>query len=413
MLLSSIPIPMDADLPGVLSGYKTVLVAYWPVLVTALLVSLCATPICRSIALKRGIVDKPDDWLKPHGKPIPYLGGVAIFLGWVAGVLVAFFLFSAQDPASVEAAKGPTLYVPLIVGIMIAGLAIMLLGLADDLRVMSPTVKLAGNIAVAGLLLCFGLGDDIIVIATNRVGVSFESHETWLVLLYSIPITVFLIVGACNATNLIDGLDGLCGGVLGIISLGFLILAIHLHAYRSWEPVDAALVILAMAMLGASLGFLPFNSNPAKIFMGDAGSMLLGLNSAMILLLFAEERRFRWMLASVVIFGLPVADMILTLARRWRGQRPLMKGDRSHFYDQLVDRGIGVRGVVWISYLLAGGFVVMGLLPMYMRMRHCVLVYAIAAAALAYAVHRFKMVRVDPPAVDQSSEPPRGKEVSG
>jgi UDP-GlcNAc:undecaprenyl-phosphate GlcNAc-1-phosphate transferase len=369
--------------------------SYWPVLLVSFLVSLVLTPLCRRVALKRGIVDKPDAWLKPHEKPIAYLGGVAIFFGWLSGLVLAFVLL---EPGRMgEVTTGASVDRALMLGILIAGTAIMLLGLCDDLRVMTPKVKLAGNVLVALLLLGFGLGDEIITVLTNRVNVSFDGNEQWLVWLYSVPISVFLIVGACNATNLIDGLDGLCSGVIGINAIGFLILAIHLHVYHPWNPGDGARVVLSLALLGGALGFLPFNRNPAKIFMGDAGSMLLGLNSAILLLLFAEERRLRWMMASVVVFGLPVADMVLTLVRRWRAQRPVMQGDRSHFYDQLIDRGLGVKRVVYISYALSAGFVLLGILPTFMRMRHFLLVYVAAAGLLAYLVHRHRMVRVDSP----------------
>ena len=396
---------MPPDTPSLeTTTVEMVLQSYWPVLLVAFIVSLILTPLCRRFALRQGIVDKPDEWLKPHGTPIPYLGGVAIFVGWLAGLICAWTRFAPASGEVAQVPTGPVLDHTLILGIMLAGTAIMLLGLCDDLRVMSPRVKLAGNIAVAILLLAFGLGDEIIVILTNRVHVRIDEGEAWLKLLYSVPITVFIVVGACNATNLIDGLDGLCSGVIGIISIGFLILAIHLHVYNPWNPGDSARVVVSLALLGGALGFLPFNRNPAKIFMGDAGSMLLGLNSAIILLLFAEDNRFRWMVASLIVFGLPIADMLLTLARRWRAQRPLMQGDRSHFYDQLIDRGLSVRKVVYISYILTAGFVLLGCLPTFMRMRHFTLVYVAAGACLAYAVHRLKMVRVDDPRPQSESD---------
>ena len=191
----------------------------------------------------------------------------------------------------------------------------------------------------------------------------------------------------------------------------FLVLALHLHVHRTtelWNSIDGVRVVLSMALVGASLGFLPMNRNPAKIFMGDAGSMLLGLNAAIILLLFSEEHRVRWMIASVMIFGLPVADMLLALVRRWRAQRPVMIGDRSHFYDQLVDRGLSVRTVVRISYGLSALFVAMGLLLTFMRMRHCLLVYGVFVLGLLYAVHRFGMLRVDhKPEGDQAASKAR------
>lgn len=369
---------------------------YWPVLAVSFGVSLVMTPLCRRFALKRGIVDKPDEWLKPHGRPIAYLGGVAIFLGWVAGVGYALWKFRSPDVVDGVLTE-PLLDVRLMIGVLIGAVGIVLIGLFDDLRVMTPKVKLIGNVSVALLLILFGLGDESIMVLTDRVNVTFEPNERWLVLLYSIPITMFIIVGACNATNLIDGLDGLCSGVLGIVSLGFALLAFHLHVYRSWNPSDTMLVVLSLSMLGGALGFLPYNRNPATIFMGDAGSMLLGLNSAVILLIFVDDLNFRWMVAAVMIFGLPVADMVLTLVRRWRAQRPLMKGDRSHFYDQLLDRGYSVRGVVRISYGLTLMFVINGLLSTVMRMRHFVIIYVVFFVLLAYAVHKLRMVRVDSP----------------
>ncbi|UCD28895.1 MAG: undecaprenyl/decaprenyl-phosphate alpha-N-acetylglucosaminyl 1-phosphate transferase, partial [Planctomycetota bacterium] len=210
----------------------------------------------------------------------------------------------------------------------------MLIGLFDDLRFMRSTLKLTCNIGVAVFLLFLGLGDDLIRVLPGVAAIDIGSESRWLEILYSAPLMVFIVVGACNATNLIDGLVGLCTGVLGIIAVGFFLLASHMRIYEDIEVANER-IVLALAMLGAAVGFLPFNLNPAKIFLGDAGSMLLGLNAAVIILLFAEKNLVRWMLGALMVFGLPIADMLLTLARRWRNGRPLMEGDRSHFYDQL------------------------------------------------------------------------------
>jgi UDP-GlcNAc:undecaprenyl-phosphate/decaprenyl-phosphate GlcNAc-1-phosphate transferase len=357
---------------------------FWPIVAVSFLVSLAATPICRVIALKLGILDRPDDFLKPHQKPIPYLGGVAVFAGWLAGIGVAFFMEGVQFRQG------------LMVGIVLAGLFTMLIGLFDDLRFMRPAVKLAANIGVAVLLLWMGLGDRIIQVLTHFTGVKFAPDERWLELAYSAPITLFIVVGACNATNLIDGLDGLCTGVLAIISIGFFILAAHLVLYSGVEVPNHERMILVLAMLGAAVGFLPFNFNPARIFLGDAGSMLLGLNAAVLILLFGEQRLVRWMLGALMVFGLPIADMMLTLARRWRNGRPLMEGDRSHFYDQLRDRGMSVRQVVTISYLLTVGFVLVGTLTLFLQTRYLVLVYSLVVLLLIAAVGRFNMVSIEP-----------------
>ena len=372
---------------------------FWPVLAAAFVVSLVATPICRRIAMKFRIVDRPDDFLKPHKRPIPYLGGVAIFLGWFVGIGVSL-LAQGRSP------DGYRIDVPVMIGVALAGLAIMAVGLFDDMRVMKPRPKLIANIAVAVLLILIGIGDDLTPVLTTAMGVQFAPSEHWLKLLYSIPITLLVVVGACNATNLIDGLDGLCTGVLGIISAGYFILAVYLRQYTD-EPIANERIVLALAMLGGAAGFLPFNRNPAKIFMGDAGSMLLGLNAAILMLLFSQDQ-LNWIIGGFMVFGLPVGDMLLTLARRWRNGRPLMQGDRSHFYDQLIDRGLGVRRVVAISYLLTTAFVLVGVSVIFLRIRHAILVYAVALCMAVFAVWKLNMAGIerDLRGADKTENPP-------
>ena len=358
---------------------------FWPVLLVSFVVALATTPLCRTIALRLKIVDRPDDFLKPHAKPIPYLGGVAIFLGWVAGVLITLRWSSGNVRAEV------------LIGVAVAGLLIMLIGLFDDLRCMRPKIKLLCTVAVAVYLVYVGLGSSLVRVFTHAMDVEFAETERWLVMTYSAPVAVFLIVGSCNATNLIDGLDGLCTGVLGIISLGFFILAAYMGLYREGGPWANEMIVLSLAILGASLGFLPFNWNPATIFMGDAGSMLLGLNAAMIMLLFAEDLKLAFMMAALMVFGLPIGDMLLTLARRWRNGRPLMEGDRSHFYDQLRDRGLSVRRVVAISYILTLAFVTVGTCIVFpaIRMRHAVLIYFAWIVVVIGLVWKFNMTNIE------------------
>ncbi|RME40281.1 MAG: undecaprenyl/decaprenyl-phosphate alpha-N-acetylglucosaminyl 1-phosphate transferase [Planctomycetota bacterium] len=165
--------------------------------------------------------------------------------------------------------------------------------------------------------------------------------------------------------------------------------------WNRWDPLDAERVVLSLAIMGAAIGFLPFNRNPAKIFMGDAGSMLLGLNAAVVILLFSKSTAMRWMLASLMVFGLPIADTLMTLVRRWRNGRPIMQGDRSHFYDQLIDRGWPVRRVVRTSYALAAFFALMGCASITLRTRYILPLYALVAVGTAYLIGRFDMVRLE------------------
>jgi len=366
---------------------------YWPVAACSFGVAVAATPICRAFARARKIVDRPDDFLKPHKKPIPYLGGVAIFLGWAAGIGVAVAL------------KRFPIEPGFMWGILAAGLAIMVVGLFDDIRMMRPHVKLALNIAVGLFLLWLGVGRNVFGVIIQATVLRDDPSVHWLELFFSIPFGLFIVVGACNATILIDGVDGLCGGVLGIISIGFFVLAVHMACWRPDQAITHERGVLSLAMLGAAVGFLPYNRNPASIFMGDAGSMLLGLNAAVLIMMFCEPGRLRWMLGAIVVFGLPIADMTLTLLRRWRNAQPLMIGDRSHFYDQLVDRGYSVRQVVAISYALAFVFAVVGVVTaLFVRTRYAIVVYGVVFIVVVWAVWKFRMVELMPPG--SRREPP-------
>jgi UDP-GlcNAc:undecaprenyl-phosphate GlcNAc-1-phosphate transferase len=229
----------------------------------------------------------------------------------------------------------------------------------------------------------------------SGLGLHFGEGEKWLEIAYSWPVAIFIIVGACNATNVIDGLDGLCSGVLGIIALGFLVLSCHLATVAPADPDNPLRLCLCLAMLGAALGFLPYNSNPARIFMGDAGSMLLGLTAAMLILLFFELSKLRWAIGALMVFGLPFGDLFLALVRRWRNGRPVMQGDRSHFYDQLIDRGLSVKQVVAISYALSFLFVGAGCLVVFLRGRQALPAYALFVLFWVVVVSKLKMVSIE------------------
>jgi UDP-GlcNAc:undecaprenyl-phosphate GlcNAc-1-phosphate transferase len=212
----------------------------------------------------------------------------------------------------------------------------------------------------------------------------------------SILLVIGMVVGCCNATNLMDGLDGLCGGVTAVMAAGFLFLAVHLATFGD-DPLptnlNAVRIVLALALLGAVLGFVPYNFNPASIFMGDAGSMFLGYACAtMILLLMQTQDGFKWLLAALVMFSLPVLDTALAFARRWVNDRPLFSADRHHFHHQLVARGFTVRKTVLISYALAIGFVVLGGFVAYMRLRYAVAFYMVIFGSIIVAAYKMGMV---------------------
>ncbi|MFH0981171.1 MAG: MraY family glycosyltransferase [Planctomycetota bacterium] len=372
-------------MPNHNTTWVEIISAYWPVLAVSFGVSLVMTPLCRRFALAHQIVDRPDDYLKPHHKPIPYMGGVAIFLGWAVGLALAAARFGT-GPAP------PAMDLALLVGIGLAGTFTMVIGLLDDVRHVRPVGRLLAACTLGILLIVCGLGDDFVFVFLKKWGVSFLPEDRWVGLALSMPFTLFIIMGACNATNVLDGLDGLCAGVMGVVYTGYVGLALVLHARSDVQPCDVQRLVLSLAALGATLGFLPYNRYPATIFMGDAGSMFLGMNAAILILLFAEAAVLKFALAAIMVFALPVADMSLAMFRRWRAGRPLMLGDRSHFYDQLVDRGRSVPRVVALVYALAAGYTLLGWAAVALPTRLVVVLYAAAVVATVVAVVVARMV---------------------
>jgi UDP-GlcNAc:undecaprenyl-phosphate GlcNAc-1-phosphate transferase len=204
-----------------------------------------------------------------------------------------------------------------------------------------------------------------------------------------IPIVIFFVLGATNSLNLLDGLDGLCGGVTVIITVGMLILAVRRSTYVfSSERGDVARVIICLALVGGVCGFLLFNRHPAKIFMGDAGSMMLGFVSAAIMMLLARIVP-RWWVASIVVFGLPILDTGTAILRRLLNKKPLFVSDRGHIYDQMIDRDIPLNRTVGICYALAGLYAFAGILTSMIHTR-----YAFIACAAIFLVSFFVVWRM-------------------
>lgn len=318
----------------------------------AFIAAVFFTPLAMRAAHRWGVLDMPDRTLKPHARPTPYLGGAAICAAWSLSLLLAMVF----GVGSWE----------VLLPLMLGGVAMSVLGLVDDVRHLAPKVRLAiGALIIFAALALTGTGTRLV----DVVLYGLAEMTGWPIILpafVTVPISlligVVLVLGACNSTNLIDGLDGLCSGVTSIVSLGFFVLAGHLAVYEYSATGDPVRLVLAIAMVGAAMGFLPWNFNPAKIFMGDAGSMLLGYNCGVLILLFAERGTFRWSVGALMIFALPVFDTALAMFRRWRAGRSIFEGDRSHFYDQLVQRGFSVKQTVLICYALALVYALVGLL---------------------------------------------------
>jgi UDP-GlcNAc:undecaprenyl-phosphate GlcNAc-1-phosphate transferase len=375
----------------------------WWIGVVSLLISLAFTPVVRHIAYRFRIVDLPDYTglaLKPHARPVAYLGGVAMCIGVLAGLACYLVVMpdlsdhmsairsSISSRRLMELRTNPVWN---IFGIAGASIVITVVGLADDLRKLPPRQKVYGQVLAAVVLLCGGVGVRMTGVFFGLMGLD---PPTWIVVLTSVPIVLLVTIAACNATNLLDGLDGLCGGVTAIIAIGFLALAVHLAIYARAPGTDSLRVGLCLAMAGAVLGFLPYNIPPASIFMGDAGSTLLGFFVATMMALFCREGNARWLVAACAVFALPIFDTALAVVRRLLLGRSIFAGDRSHLYDQLVDRGMSVKQVVVLFYALAAVSAVIGVLTaIYLRGRYAVVMYAVLFTVIWLIFGKLGMIR--------------------
>jgi len=380
----------------------------WWIGVVALGVSLVLTPIVRLIAYRAKIVDRPDDLLKSHARPIAYMGGVAMCIGLLAGLVV--YVAAVPDVAQRWSHLGRDLsqgdlhnlqqnVVWKVLTFGVAAVLITIVGLVDDLRDIKPRTKVYGQIVAAVILLAGGIGHSMAraIIA----GVHLPVPPGWVHLPISCILTVVMVIATCNATNLLDGLDGLCGGVTGIVALGFLALAASLAAWTRLPNTDQLRVVICLAMAGGVLGFLPYNIPPASIFMGDAGSMLLGFFVATMMALFCDEGHIRWLVAAMAIFALPILDTALAVIRRFLAGKSIFTGDRSHLYDQLVDRGMSIKQVVVLFYGLALLAACIGVgAAIWLRGRVAVVVYVILLTLIWTIFYKKGMIAPDKPEQD-------------
>jgi UDP-GlcNAc:undecaprenyl-phosphate GlcNAc-1-phosphate transferase len=357
-------------------------VRFWPVLPLSFLCALGATWLCKRIAVRFGIVDRPDDLVKTHKEPIAYLGGIGILIGLTVGVLTGVFVLRNEAYFST--------ILMILLGILAGAWIACLIGLADDLFELTPGQKILGQILAGVFLVLVGVVPNLDYLAkpfglTIPLGVSIGLE---------VAIVMLFVLGATNSLNLLDGLDGLCGGVTAIITVAMMLLAVHLASWGARDVRDPVRLIICLALVGGVCGFLPFNRYPAKIFMGDAGSMLLGFAVAAIMMLFAGEIP-RWWMASVVVFGLPILDTAVALVRRLLNHRPLFVSDRGHIYDQLLDRGIPLKKTVALCYFLAGLYALTGLTMSQIRTRYAAVVYAVVFFVSGLVVWRKGFLKME------------------
>ncbi len=298
------------------------------IMVTAVLLAfvsaLLVTPLVRKWAFKCGALDYPDQ-RKIHKQVMPRLGGLAIFIGFMAAVLLT---------------RGITFH---MAGFLLGGALIVLLGYIDDTKGVSPWMKLGGQVAAACVVISFGLKVEFL---TNPF-----SSESMALGFLSIPVTILWIISITNAVNLIDGLDGLAGGTAGIASLT-LAAVVWIEASRTggtqgqWDAI-----VLALILAAAIIGFLRYNFYPARIFLGDSGSMYLGFSVATLAVMgLAKGATYVSIIIPVVILGIPILDTVFAIVRRYQGHKPIFQPDKEHLHHRLLQIGLSHRQAVILLY---------------------------------------------------------------
>lgn len=295
------------DLPNILFAVLTALVS-----------ALIFTPIIRKAAPLIGAVDVPKDDRRMHSKPMPLCGGVAIFIGFS----IAAFIFCEKTPA--------------FWGIWLGAFLITAIGVLDDIIDLNAYVKFVGQFAAAAVPVIFGVTIEQVNIFGFQLNLGF----------LAIPVTVIWIVALTNAVNLIDGLDGLACGVSAICSCSFFAVGVILK--------NPAVALFGASLFGACLGFLPFNFNPAKIFMGDTGAMFLGYMLSVISV-FGVYKAPSVISVAVpfIICGFPIFDTAFAFTRRILAGHSPFHADRGHSHHKLIDRGFSQKQAAVTLYAVS------------------------------------------------------------
>ena len=322
--------------------------------VLAFLLARYGTPLARAAALRFGVVDQPDGKLKDHLEAVPYFGGLSIYLS----VLIPLCLFYEFDAR--------------ILSILLAGTLVLLLGLIDDFGVLTPAAKFIGQVIAATVLI---KGD---------VMIRVETFPIWV----NLVLTILWIVGMTNALNIIDIMDGLSAGIALIGSLILFVVAlINQHQMIAMFTITVA---------GSLAGFLPYNFRPARIYMGDTGSMFLGLTLGTLAIIgdYSERNNLAF-LNPILIFGVAIFDTIYVMVLRiLQGRTPFL-GSKDHFAVRLKTMGWSVAKIVVASYVIAMVLGCIALINMYLPAQSSLAVYSFVLVfflILGWRLARIKVI---------------------
>jgi len=300
----------------------------------AFIVSFFTTPIAKKVAFCIGAIDIPKDERRMHKKPIARLGGLAIFSGFIIALMFGLFCTIIGVVGIIPDKQ--------LLGMLVGVFIIIGIGIVDDIKQLGPKIKLLFQI-LAAVSVVWISGDKISIITNpfSTTGISILSD------FIAYPLTILWIVGITNAINFIDGLDGLAAGVSSISYLSLMFISI----LQGDEQTAMIIAVLA----GATLGFLPYNFNPAKIFMGDTGSTFLGFTLGVISIQGMMKTYAAISIAiPILVLGLPLFDTTFAILRRLVQGKPIMAPDRGHLHHRLIDMGFSQRQSVVTMYAVSG-----------------------------------------------------------
>lgn len=313
------------------------MLAHLVVFAVALLAGIVLTPLVIRMAVAWEMFDPPHEDRRVHTEPLPRIGGVGVFAAMGAGLLVT----ALASLVGIEVLSGPRSF---FFGALFGGGIIFATGLVDDIRGLRPGVKFAAQLLAASVVYSFGFR-----VETLGVG-STEFTLGW----FALPVTILWIVGVTNAFNLIDGLDGLATGIALVALATTLTVSLALGNHE--------VSLLCVALLGALLGFLRYNFNPARIFLGDSGSLFVGFMLA-VLSVYGSQKSATAILAVVPVFALaiPLLDTSLAILRRLLRGIPVSQADGRHIHHRLLALGLTHRSAVIVLYVVASVLAMLGL----------------------------------------------------
>lgn len=342
------------------------MVIYVIAALAALLVSLFVTPLVRKFSLKYELQDVPHE-RKIHQGSIPHMGGIAIYLGFLAGFLV-FWMLDAQSAEQILSKFW---------GVFVGSTIILILGMYDDIKGTNFYQKFLGQIVASSFVVYSGYEISVI---TNPFGPNLELG------MFAIPLTMFWIIAITNAINLIDGLDGLAAGVSIIVCFTLLLIS-----YNTGTPktMNTRVLVLTIILIGAIVGFLKYNFNPAVIFMGDTGSLFLGFMIACI----ALEGSYTApttvaILVPIIALGVPIIDMMLAIYRRTSQGKHPFQADREHVHHKLIDSGLSHKRAVMLIYFITVLFCSVAILLTAANSKTTAMLLSVIGAIVYFGVNR-------------------------